>query len=74
MTLSFVGLTMPTMSPGLLALVGATTATLGRTILAKLSRHIVRTRLLDDGEHPMWAFTSWPHSFFSSPQFTSLRE
>jgi hypothetical protein len=48
MTLSFVGLTIPTVPRGLLALVGATAATLGRTTLAKLSRQIVRARLLDE--------------------------
>jgi hypothetical protein len=47
MTLSFVGLTIPTIPAGLLALIGATAATLGRTTLAKLSRHIVRARFLD---------------------------
>jgi len=47
-TLSFLGMSMPHVPVGALALIGATTATLGRVTLAKLSRAIVRGRLLDE--------------------------
>ena len=47
-TLSFVGFSMPHVPIGALALIGATAATLGRVTLAKLSRAIVRGRLLDE--------------------------
>ena len=47
-TLSFVGFSMPHVPVSALALIGATAATLGRVALAKISRAIVRTRLLDE--------------------------
>jgi hypothetical protein len=47
-TLSFLGLSMPHVPIGALALIGATAATLGRVTLAKLSRAIVRRRFLDE--------------------------
>jgi len=47
-TLSFLGFSMPHVPIGALALIGATAATLGRVTLAKLSRAIVRGRLLDE--------------------------
>jgi hypothetical protein len=47
MTLSFVGFSMPHVPIAGLVLIGATSATLGRVTLAKLSRTIVRRRLLD---------------------------
>jgi len=47
-TLSFLGFSMPHVPVGALALIGATAATLGRVTLAKLSRAIVRGRLLDE--------------------------
>jgi len=47
-TLSFLGMSMPHVPVGALALIGATAATLGRVTLAKLSRAIVRGRLLDE--------------------------
>jgi hypothetical protein len=48
-TLSFIGLSMPDVPVATVALIGACAATLGRLTLAKLSRWIVRGRLL--GEH-----------------------
>jgi hypothetical protein len=48
MTLSYIGLTAPDMSPLLLALTGAVAATLGRLSLAKLSRVIVRGKALGE--------------------------
>ena len=48
-TLSFIGLSMPDVPVGALALIGACAATLGRVTLAKLSRFVVRGRFL--GEH-----------------------
>ena len=48
MTLSFVGLTVPSVNVMLLAAVGATAATLGRVGLAKLSRLIVRQKFLSE--------------------------
>ena len=47
-TLSFLGMSMPHVPVGALALIGPTAATLGRVTLAKLSRAIVRGRLLDE--------------------------
>jgi hypothetical protein len=47
-TLSFVGLTVPSVNVVALAAVGATAATLGRVGLAKLSRLIVRRRFLSE--------------------------
>ena len=47
-TLSFLGMSMPHVPVGALALIGATAATLGRVTLAKLSRAIVRGRFLDE--------------------------
>ena len=47
-TLSFLGMSMPHVPVGALALIRATAATLGRVTLAKLSRAIVRGRLLDE--------------------------
>jgi len=47
-TLSFLGMSMPHVPIGALALIGATAATLGRVTLAKLSRAIVRGRFLDE--------------------------
>ena len=47
-TLSFLGMSMPHVPVGALALIGATAATLGRVTLAKLSRAIVRGRILDE--------------------------
>ena len=47
-TLSFLGFSMPHVPIAALALIGATAATLGRVTLAKLSRAIVRGRLLDE--------------------------
>jgi hypothetical protein len=48
-TLSLIGFSIPDVPVGALALIGACAATLGRLTLAKLSRWIVRGRLL--GEH-----------------------
>ena len=48
MTLSFVGFSIPTLPVGALALLGATAATLGRVTLAKLSRSIIRGKILDE--------------------------
>jgi hypothetical protein len=48
MTLSFVGLTLPSVNVMVLALVGAVAATLGRIALAKLARRIVRHGLLSE--------------------------
>ena len=48
MTLSFVGFSIPTLPIGALALLGATAATLGRVTLAKLSRSIIRGKILDE--------------------------
>jgi hypothetical protein len=48
MTLSFIGFTIPDVPVGTLALIGACAATLGRVTLAKLSRSIVRGRLLGE--------------------------
>jgi hypothetical protein len=47
LTLSFVGLSMPNVPVGVLALIGASAATLGRVTLAKLSRLIVRGKFLN---------------------------
>ena len=47
MTLSFIGFSVPDAPVAALALIGATAATLGRIALAKLSRAIVRVKLLD---------------------------
>jgi hypothetical protein len=47
-TLSFVGLTVPSVNVVALAVVGATAATLGRVVLAKLSRLIVRRNFLSE--------------------------
>lgn len=47
-TLSFVGLTIPSANVIALAVVGATAATLGRVALAKLSRRIVRHGFLSE--------------------------
>jgi len=47
-TLSFVGLTVPSVNVVALAAVGATAATLGRVGLAKLSRLIVRRKFLSE--------------------------
>jgi hypothetical protein len=47
-TLSFVGLTVPSINVIALAAVGATAATLGRVGLAKLSRLIVRRKFLSE--------------------------
>ena len=49
MVLSLVGLNSEAVSVPILALVGASAATLGRLTLAKLSRTIVRTRFLSAG-------------------------
>ena len=46
MTISFLGLTVPSIDVVSLALVGATGATLGRLALAKLARVIVRPKLM----------------------------
>jgi membrane protein YqaA with SNARE-associated domain len=46
--MSFIGLTIPNINVLLLALVAATAATCGRVLLAKLSRVIVRQRLLTE--------------------------
>ena len=48
MTLSFIGLAIPSVHVISLALVGATAATLGRVVLAKLSRTIIRQKLLSE--------------------------
>jgi hypothetical protein len=48
MTLSFVGFSTPDMPVSVLALTGATAATLGRVVLAKLSRAILRGRFLSE--------------------------
>jgi hypothetical protein len=50
MTLSFIGLTMPDTPILVLALIGAVAATLGRMALARLSRILVRARLLSERE------------------------
>lgn len=47
-TLSFIGLTIPTVPHGLLTLTAAIAATLGRMTLAKLSRLIVRGKFLSE--------------------------
>lgn len=49
-TLSFIGLTMPDVPIVVLALIGAIAATFGRIALARLSRIVVRARLLSEGE------------------------
>lgn len=49
MVLSLVGLNSETISVPVLALVGASAATLGRLTLAKLSRVIIRSRFLSEG-------------------------
>jgi hypothetical protein len=48
-TLSLIGLSIPDVSVGAVALIGACAATLGRVTLAKLSRVLVRGRFM--GEH-----------------------
>jgi hypothetical protein len=48
MTLSAIGFTSPGARVAVLALIGATAATLGRIALAKLSRSIIRVKLLDE--------------------------
>jgi uncharacterized membrane protein YdjX (TVP38/TMEM64 family) len=48
MALAYVGFTFPETNPVLLAVVGAIAATLGRLVLAKLSRWLVREKLLSD--------------------------
>jgi hypothetical protein len=48
MVLSLVGLNSETISVPVLALVGATAATLGRLTLAKLSRVVIRSRFLSE--------------------------
>src|SRR3974377_2559873 len=47
-TMSFIGLAIPNIDVLLLALVAATAATCGRVLLAKLSRALVRQRLLTE--------------------------
>lgn len=47
-TMSFIGLTIPNIDVLLLALVAATAATCGRVTLAKLSRAVVRQKLLTE--------------------------
>jgi len=47
-TMSFIGLAIPNIDALLLAAVAATAATSGRIVLAKLSRALVRQRLLTD--------------------------
>jgi hypothetical protein len=47
-TMSFIGLAIPNMDLLLLAAVAAVAATCGRIVLAKLSRQIVRQRLLTE--------------------------
>jgi hypothetical protein len=47
-TLSFIGFSMPDAPVAALVLIGVTAATLGRIVLAKLSRTILRARLLDE--------------------------
>ena len=47
-TLSFIGFSLPDAPVAALALIGATAATLGRIVLAKLSRAIVGAKLLDE--------------------------
>jgi membrane protein YqaA with SNARE-associated domain len=47
-TMSFIGLTVPNIDVLLLALVAATAATCGRVALAKLSRAVVRQKLLTE--------------------------
>ena len=47
-TMSFIGLAIPNINVLLLALVAATAATCGRVLLAKLSRALVRQRLLTE--------------------------
>jgi membrane protein YqaA with SNARE-associated domain len=47
-TMSFIGLTIPSIDVLLLALVAATAATCGRVTLAKLSRAVVRQKLLTE--------------------------
>ena len=49
MVLSLVGLNSDAVSVPVLAIVGASAATLGRLTLAKLSRAIIRSRFLSDG-------------------------
>jgi hypothetical protein len=48
MTLSAIGFVSPDAPVAVLALIGATAATLGRIALAKLSRSIIRVKLLDE--------------------------
>src|SRR3954452_17888569 len=48
MAVAFIGFEFPATNPVLLALVAATAATLGRITLAKLSRWLVREKLLSD--------------------------
>lgn len=47
-TMSFIGLAIPNIDAVLLAFVAATAATCGRILLARLSRSVVRQRLLSD--------------------------
>lgn len=47
-TLSFVGFSIPDIPVAAVALIGAVAATLGRLLLSKLSRTIIRTKLLDE--------------------------
>ena len=47
-TMSFIGLAIPNIDVLLLALVAATAATCGRVLLARLSRALVRQRLLTE--------------------------
>jgi hypothetical protein len=48
MTLSFIRLTIPSVHVVSLAVVGATAATFGRVVLAKLSRVIIRQKILSE--------------------------
>jgi hypothetical protein len=48
MTLSAIGLSVPDAPVAALAVIGAIAATLGRIVLAKFSRTIIRTKLLDE--------------------------
>jgi hypothetical protein len=48
-TMSFIGLVIPNNDFIVLSLVAATAATVGRIVLAKLSRELVRRRLLSEG-------------------------
>ena len=47
-TMSFIGLAIPSINVALLAVVAATAATFGRIVLAKLSRALVRQKLLSE--------------------------